>query len=105
MAWQLDGRRLIAPGKGMKTMNNQRRFDHVYAIVRYETDAPETVPIDLRVTVKKIVLDPHVAEAEVKRLNELNQGKGSYYFSQVTRIAQGVLETIPLTPLRKASEP
>lgn len=75
-------------------MDKERRIDHVYAIVRFETDADESVPIDLRVTVKKIVLDPHVADAEVKRLNELNQGKGSYYFSQVTRVERGVLETV-----------
>jgi hypothetical protein len=72
------------------------RFDHVYAIVRFETDASESVPIDLRVTVKKIVLDPLLAETEVKRLNALNQGKGCYYFSQVTRIEKGVLETVEI---------
>ncbi len=78
-------------------MASDSRFDHVYAILRFETDAGEEVPVDLRVTVKKIVLDANEAAAEVKRLNELNQGKGSYFFSQVTRIEKGVLETVPLS--------
>ena len=62
------------------------RHDHVYAILRYEADAGEAVPIDLRITIKKIVTDPHFADQEVKRLNELNHDKGSYYFVQVTRM-------------------
>ncbi len=78
-------------------MYDHGRFDHVYAIVRFETDAASSVPIELRITVKKIVLDPNVAEAEVQRLNELNQGKGSYYFTQVTRMEKGALELLPVT--------
>ena len=74
------------------------RFDHVYAIVRYETDAGEIASVESRVTVKKIVLDPHVAEDEVRRLNALNAGKGAYYFAQVTRIEKGVAESIPVQP-------
>ena len=62
------------------------RHDHVYAIVRYETTAGPDVPIELKVTVKKIVTDPYVAQKEVERLNALNADKGCYYFSQVTRM-------------------
>jgi hypothetical protein len=79
-------------------MKANSRFDQVYAILRYETDAPESVPINVRITVKKIVLDPESAATEVKRLNELNQGKRSYYFSQVTRIEKGLLDLIPVQP-------
>ena len=67
------------------------RFDHVYAIVRYDAFLDEGAPINIRVTVKKVVLDLHAAEAEVRRLNELNGGKGAHYFMQVTRIEKGVL--------------
>jgi hypothetical protein len=57
------------------------------------------VPIDLRITVKKVVVDPQHAEAEVKRLNELNKDKGSYYFYQVTRFEDALVEaqTLPQT--------
>lgn len=64
-------------------------FLHAYAIVRFETDRDPSVPIEHRITVKKIVFDPHYAEEEVQRLNELNRDKGAFYFSQITRI-QGV---------------
>jgi hypothetical protein len=67
------------------------RYDHVYAIVRYDTTASDTPP-EVRFTVKKIVTDPGVAEQEVKRLNELNKDKGCYYFSQVTRMEKSQVE-------------
>ena len=82
-------------------MKPSPRFDHVYAIVRYEADAGENCPPNLRVTVKEIVLDLQVAEAEVRRLNDLNQDKGSIYFFQVTRIRKGVLD--PAAPPAMAS--
>jgi hypothetical protein len=66
-------------------MKPNKKYQHVYAIIRYETDADETTPIHLRITVKKIVVDPHYADAEVKRLNDLKRDKGSYYFTQITR--------------------
>jgi hypothetical protein len=70
--------------------------DHVYAILRYEMDAGEAVPIDLRVTVKKIVTDPHFADQEVRRLNDLNKDKGSYYFVQVTRMEKTPVFSVPV---------
>lgn len=63
-----------------------KKYGHVYAIVRYETDADQATPIEIRVTVKKIVTDAHHAEREVQRLNDLNKDKGCYYFMQVTRL-------------------
>ncbi len=68
-----------------EVLKPNKKYGHVYAIIRYETDAAQATPIDLRVTVKKIVTDPHYAEKEVQRLNDLNKEKGSYYFLQVTR--------------------
>ena len=41
---------------------------------------------DLLVTVKEVVRSQEVAEAEVARLNALNEGKGVRYFWQTTRL-------------------
>jgi hypothetical protein len=70
------------------------RFDHAYAIVRVDTDAADDVPFNVKITVKKIVADADVAEAEVKRLNELNPGKGCTYFYQVTRLEKGIAKVV-----------
>ena len=77
-----------------------RKYQHMYAIIRYETDADMNAPIDLRVTAKKVVVDPHYAEKEVKRLNELNKDKGSYYFCQVTRFEDTPVEVQALPPMQ-----
>jgi hypothetical protein len=74
------------------SLKPSKKYQHAYAIIRYETDADEKAPIDLRVTVKKVVVDPHYAESEVKRLNELNKDKGSYYFCQLTRFEDAPVE-------------
>lgn len=78
----------------MQLLKPSPRHNPVYAILRYEADASETVPIDIRVTVKKIVTDPHFADQEVKRLNELNKDKGSYYFMQVTRMEKTQITSV-----------
>jgi hypothetical protein len=76
-----------------------KKHRHIYAIIRYEADAGEGVPIDFRITVKKVVVDPDYADREVKRLNELNKDKGSYYFSQLTRFEDVPLEAHELSPV------
>jgi len=81
-------------------MKPNRKYQHMYAIIRYETDADINAPIDLRITVKKVVVDPHYAEKEVKRLNELNKDKGSYYFCQVTRFEDAPVEVQALAPMQ-----
>ncbi len=83
-------------------MKPNKRHEHVYAIIRHETDADENSPIHLRVTVKKIVSDPQYAETEVKRLNELNKDKGSYYFYQVTRFEDAPVEARAISPMQWA---
>jgi hypothetical protein len=65
-----------------------KKYSHLFAILRYEADLDPTSPIDLRVTVKKVVTDAEYAAAEVGRLNALNKEKGSYYFSQITRLEE-----------------
>ena len=73
------------------------RHDHVYAIVRYDDDCADT-SIDLRVRVVKVVADPQFADAEVRRLNELNRDKGCRYFATVTR-----MEKEPISAVSAAS--
>jgi hypothetical protein len=85
------------------TLKPNRNFKHVYAIIRHETDADESTPIDLRVTVKKVVDDPHYAEREVQRLNDLNKGKGSYYFYQVTRLEDTPVELRAVQPMQSST--
>jgi hypothetical protein len=77
-----------------EAMKPNHRYTHVYAIVRVDTSAQSDVPLDVRITVKKIVTDPTVAEAEVKRLNDLNAGKGCTYFFQVTRLEKGLVDVV-----------
>jgi hypothetical protein len=77
-----------------------RKYQHIYAIIRYETDADPNAPIDFRVTVKKVVIDPHYAEEEVKRLNDLNKDKGAYYFCQVTRLEDAPIEMQTVSPMQ-----
>lgn len=84
---------LLKPGKN---------HDHLYAIVRVDQDAGDDVPLELRVTVKKVVHDPHRGEAEVLRLNALNAGKGSHYFLQVTRLEPERVACAPLGPIAQA---
>jgi hypothetical protein len=83
-----------------------KKYGHLYAIIRYETDADPMAPIDLRVTVKKVVSDPHYAAREVERLNELNKEKGSYYYYQITRFEEVPVEVQDVAPVRSgATEP
>jgi hypothetical protein len=85
------------------TLKPNKKYQHIYAILRYETDADEKAPIDLRVTVKKVVVDPRYAETEVKRLNDLNKEKGSYYFCQLTRLEDAPVEVQELPAMQWAA--
>lgn len=75
------------------SLKPHKKYEHLFAIVRYDSAADPLCPIDFRVTVKKIVADATYAASEVKRLNELNQDKGSYYFYQITRFEDVPVET------------
>ncbi|MDP9351784.1 MAG: hypothetical protein M3P51_09640 [Chloroflexota bacterium] len=65
-----------------------QRYDHAFAIIRVDTFHDLSVATDLRdaITVKAIVNSEERAQAEVERLNALNEDKGSVYFWQVTRL-------------------
>ena len=65
------------------------KFIPGFAILRIDLDYEDD---EDRVSVKRVVWDQGLAEAEVQRLNELNAGKSCRYFWQYTRV------DVPLTP-------
>ncbi len=81
-----------------------KKSEHLYAVIRYEIDAGNDTPIDLRITVKKVVVDPNFAAREVKRLNDLNREKGSYYFYQITRFEDAFVEVESIPPSQRPAE-
>ena len=70
----------------MSKWSPNRKYDHVFAIVRVDTYDELEVPLENAVIVKKVVWTQYDAEAEVERLNRLNKDKGCVYFWQVTRL-------------------
>ncbi len=56
-----------------------------YAIVRFDSHPTLEVGED-SFTVKRVVWDPDLADAEAARLNELNADKGASYSVQYTRV-------------------
>ena len=72
-----------------EALKPNKKHRHIYAIIRYESNADEKTPIEHRVTVKKVVNGLRYAEQEVKRLNDLNSDKSSCYFCQITAIGRG----------------
>jgi hypothetical protein len=64
----------------------RKRRTPVYAVIRVD-DYPSAAPEDC-ITIKEIVWSLEEAEAEVKRLNELNRSKGCKYFWQLTRLME-----------------
>jgi hypothetical protein len=84
-----------------------KKYAHVYAIVRYDgfyTDAPTPANVQVRVTVKKIVTDAEHAASEVRRLNDMNMDKGSFYFCQVTRFEDVPIETVPSDAVKEKAQ-
>ena len=64
------------------TRKHQLR-EQVFAVIRIDryAEAPE-----LMVTVKEIVRSQALADAEARRLNDLNSDKACFYFVQATRL-------------------
>lgn len=81
------------------TMKPNKKYQHIYAIVRYATNADDKTPIDLRFFVTKVVTDGNYADREVKRLNELNKDKDYCYFSQITRFEEVPVTTEEIKPI------
>jgi len=61
---------------------------HVYAIVRIDEFYDQSTPIENKITVKEVVRSLQEAEAEVARLNTLNESRGAKYFWQTTRLIE-----------------
>src|SRR5260370_29679388 len=70
----------------MSSANSGRGRQHVYAILRVDNFRGLDVPVEHRITVKKIVWSEAAAKAEVERLNRLQADKDCFYFQQVTRL-------------------
>lgn len=60
--------------------------DEVYAVLRWDGFHGVDSEPEVLVTVKEIVRSQELAEAEVTRLNALNEGKGVYYWWESTRL-------------------
>src|SRR5579871_3468889 len=75
----------------------------VYAVVRVDAFHGPDVPLEHRITVKKIVCSLECAKAEVERLNELNAGKQCTYFWQYTRLDAEAVG--PCSGTRPGAEP
>lgn len=63
---------------------------HVFAIIRIDAFQPPDVPLESKITVKKVVWTQEIAEQEVERLNKLNTAKGALYFWQITRLEKSL---------------
>jgi hypothetical protein len=58
----------------------------VYAVLRYDGFQGEEARPEVTITVKEVVRDQAIAEAEVARLNALNGDKNVRYWWQYTRL-------------------
>lgn len=76
-------------------MELNKRSAHVYAIIRVDLFLGDTVSPERKIAVKKIVMDVAIAEAEVKRLQDLQKDEGVVYFMQVTRLELNDLVLVP----------
>ena len=75
----------LSAESSLRTEADLRR-QYGYAIVRIDEFLGDHIPIERRITVKKVVNDPDEADQEVERLNRLQAGKKVRYFSQITRL-------------------
>jgi len=61
----------------------------VFAIVRFDDFQPESIPIDQRIRIVRVVRDQGTAESEVQRLTMVNGDKGCRYRWYATRLVEG----------------
>ena len=66
-------------------MKPNSQIDHVYAIFRVDEFLGD-VPLDRKITVKKVVRSAELAKTEVDRLNQMQKDDGVFYLFQVTRL-------------------
>src|SRR5262245_59924357 len=91
-------------------MKQNKRYDHVFVIIRVDTFHRAETPWAEMVSVNRVMWDAEAADKEVERLNALNAGKGSSYFAQVARLERkvevaeaAVTTTAPAETTQKAS--
>ena len=63
------------------------RYPHVYAIVRFDLPVSQDNP-ENNIYVVKVLSSKVLAEEEVSRLMEINQGKGCVYVVQITKFVE-----------------
>ena len=63
------------------------RYEHVWVIVRFDEFHGTDAPLEDRVNVMKVLLDPEGAAAEVERLNPMRtQGDPVRYVARAARL-------------------
>jgi hypothetical protein len=67
-------------------MSSHKEREEVFAILRWDGFLGSDTAPQGRVTVKEVVRSQALAEAEVVRLNALNEDKGAHYWWQTTRL-------------------
>lgn len=75
-------------------LNPNRKYDHVFAIVRIDTPASAETPLWQMVVVTKVVWEQETAEREVERLNRLNGSKGAFYLWMITRLEHSEMSEV-----------
>lgn len=64
------------------------KYEHVFVVIRFETEpAHSDQAIEQRITATCAFWSKEEAEAEVDRLNRINQDKGCVYFWEVARLS------------------
>jgi hypothetical protein len=91
------------------TYQRNAKFDHAFAILRFDADMAEQFGMSPEhITVKEVVWTEEAASREVERLNRLNSDKGAIYFWRLTRVARdrgAVLSSdLRSSPAQKTSE-
>src|SRR5688572_27372073 len=79
--------RTVGPSvRSMAEFSPNRRYDHVFAIIRVDRFDHSGEWTEGAITITKAVWSRETAEAEVIRLNHLNKDKGAVYFWRITRL-------------------
>lgn len=65
----------------------RRHEVRAFAVLRHDQFQPETVAIENRVKVVRVLATEEAALNEARRLNQLNSSKDARYFVQTTKLA------------------
>lgn len=104
----LDARKPLDGHRGDVDDRRMRSKRPVWVVVRYDqwSEAFESVGVERRITVVKVLDDGDEAQREAARLNTLNGLKGCLYWSQMTRwLEPRPAQPAPATPGSEALGP